>query len=88
MTHKETFNINGKNLMNKVKEIIAEGNVTRITIADSHGKEMLTFPLTYGVVAVVVAPMLAAVGAIAVFVGECSVIVEREVDENSDNTVL
>jgi hypothetical protein len=85
MKHKETFNINGKNLVNKVKEIIAEGNVTRITIADKDGKELLTFPLSYGLVAVVIAPVLAAVGALAVFVGECSVIVEREVAEGEVN---
>jgi len=88
MKHRETFNINGKNLVNKVKEIIAEGNVTRITIADKDGKELLTFPLTYGLVAVVIAPMLAAVGAVAVFVGECSVIVEREVPEGEEEVKL
>ena len=85
MIHKETFNINGKNLLNKVKEIIDEGNVTRIILTDKHDKELLNFPLTYGVVAVVLAPMLAAVGAIAVFVGECNVTVEREVAENDQD---
>jgi len=83
MIHKETFNVNGKNLLNKVKEIIAEGNVTRITVSDRDGKELITFPLTYGLVAAMIAPVLAAIGALAVFVGECSITVEREVADET-----
>lgn len=66
MTKKETFNINGKELVNKIKELIEEGNITRITISDKHGKELMSFPLNIGVVAVVIAPVLAAVGALAI----------------------
>jgi len=75
---KETFNINGENLLKKVKELIAEGNITRITIADKTGKEIAAFPLTIGVVGVLLMPMFAAVGAIAALVGECTITVERE----------
>ena len=84
MKKKETFNIHGKNLVDKVKELIDEGNITSISIADKAGKVLVTFPLTIGVVAAFIAPVLAAVGAIAVFVGECSIIVEREVKEGAE----
>nr|WP_067053832.1 DUF4342 domain-containing protein [Mucilaginibacter sp. L294] len=85
MTTKETFNLHGKNLVNKVKELIEEGNITSISISDKHGKELVHFPLTIGVVAAVVAPVLAAIGALAIFVGECSLTVEREVTGEEEN---
>jgi hypothetical protein len=75
---KEFFHINGEGLLKKVKEIIAEGNVSRIIIADKAGKEVAHFPLTIGVVGVLLMPMLAAVGAIAALIGECTIIVERD----------
>ncbi|MBD1387427.1 DUF4342 domain-containing protein [Mucilaginibacter rigui] len=81
MTTKETFSLHGKNLVNKVKELIEEGNITSISINDKYGKTLAHFPLTIGVVAAVVAPVLAAIGALAIFVGECSLVVEREVDD-------
>jgi len=78
MTTKESFSLNGEHLLKKVKELIAEGNVRKITITDKAGKELMTFPLTIGVVGVLVAPVLAAVGALAALVGECTITVERE----------
>jgi Domain of unknown function (DUF4342) len=79
MTTKESFNINGENLLKKVKELIAEGNVRKITIHDRLGKEIASFPLTFGLVGVLVMPVLAAIGAIAALIGECTIAVEREV---------
>jgi hypothetical protein len=79
MTTKETFNLHGENLLKTIKELIAEGNVTRITIGDKSGKELVSFPLTIGVVAAIFAPVFAAVGALAAFVGECTITVERDV---------
>ncbi|MBC7398471.1 MAG: DUF4342 domain-containing protein [Mucilaginibacter sp.] len=84
MANKEFFSINSESLLKKVKELIAEGNVTRITIADKEGKEIAGFPLTLGVVGVFLMPMFAAVGAIAALIGECTIIVERH-DENNEN---
>lgn len=75
---KESFNLNGENLVKKIKELIAEGNVRKITIHDKFGKEMASFPLTFGVVGVLVMPVLAAIGAIAALIGECTITVERE----------
>lgn len=79
MTKKtEEFSVNGDDLLKKVKEIIAEGNVRRITVRDKSGKNLVELPLTVGVVGAVLAPILAAIGAIAALVTECTILVERE----------
>lgn len=70
--------MHGENLLKKVRELIEEGNVRKITIKDKAGKELISFPLTIGVVGAVLAPVLASVGALAALIGECSITVERE----------
>ncbi|OGK20168.1 hypothetical protein A3C23_01545 [Candidatus Roizmanbacteria bacterium RIFCSPHIGHO2_02_FULL_37_13b] len=75
---KEEFKVNGENLLKKVKELIKEGNIRKITIKDKKGKDLVSFPLTIGVVGAVLAPVLAAIGAIAALIGECTISVERE----------
>ena len=75
---KESFSINGESLLKKVKELIAEGNVRKITITDRSGREIASFPLTFGIVGALLLPMLAAIGAIAALVTECTITVERE----------
>ena len=64
-TFKETFSVKSEQLIKKIKELIAEGNVRKITIHDKEGKELMSFPLTIGVVGAVLAPILAAVGALS-----------------------
>ena len=81
-TTKEEFKVNGEELLAKVKQLINEGNVRRIIIKSKDGKNLVEFPLTIGVVGAVLAPILAAVGAIAALVTECTIIVEREVEES------
>ena len=76
----ESFQVNGETLLKKVKELIAEGNVRKISIKDKKGKDLVVFPLSVGVVGVVIAPVLAAVGALAALVGECTISVERDVE--------
>lgn len=61
----EYFKVKGEELLNKVKELIAEGNVRKIIVHDKSGKEVMSFPLTLGVVGTLLAPVLAAVGALA-----------------------
>lgn len=78
MKANEFFSTTGEQLLGKVKELIAEGNVRRITITDKTGKELVSFPLTIGVVGAVLAPVLAAIGALAALIGECTIAVERE----------
>lgn len=74
---KDYFTTTGENLVNKIKELINEGNVRKVTILDHEGKELMSFPLTIGVVGTVLAPVLAAIGAMAALIGECSIKVER-----------
>jgi len=74
----EVFKVNGEELLKKVKQLIKEGNVRRISIKDKDGEVIAEFPLTFGVVGAVLAPVLAAVGAIAALVTECTISVERD----------
>jgi hypothetical protein len=74
----EEFHVNGEELLGKIKEIIHQGNIRRVIIKDKDGKVLIEFPLTLGVVGFVLAPTLAAVGAIAALVTEATVVVEKE----------
>lgn len=76
---KEEFKVQGDDLLKKVKQLIAEGNVRRLTIKDKTGKTIVEMPLTVGVVGAVLAAPLAAIGAIAALVTECTIAVEREI---------
>ena len=75
----EAFKVDGAELLKKFKELIKEGNVRRITIKGKEGKTIVDIPLTVGVVGAAIAPSLAAVGAIAALITECTIAVEREV---------
>ena len=77
-TFKETFTLKGEQLIKKINELIEEGNVRKISIHDKAGKELMSFPLAIGVVGAVLLPVLAAVGAVAALIGDCSISVERE----------
>jgi len=85
MATKESFFVKGEELLKKIKDIIAEGNVRRIIISDKSGKEIMTFPVTIGVVGALLAPLFAAVGALAALVTECSITVERSETPSDDN---
>jgi hypothetical protein len=74
----EEFTVSGEKLIEKVKSIIHEGNVRRIIIKNEEGKTIVEFPVTIGVVGVILAPGLAAIGAIAALVTKCTIVVERE----------
>lgn len=74
----EEFKIKGEELLAKVKQIISEGNARRVIIKDKEDKTIVEIPLTIGVVGIVLAPILAAVGAIAALVTECTVLVEQK----------
>jgi hypothetical protein len=75
---KEEFKVKGEELVEKVKQLIHEGNVRRLIIKDENGKVYLEIPLTYGVIGAFVAPWLAAVGAIAAMVADLKIEVVRE----------
>ena len=77
----ESFKVNGEGLLKKFKELIKEGNVRRITIKEKTGRTILDIPLTIGGIGAVLTPVLAAVGAVAALITECTISVEREVKE-------
>ncbi|MDM1294660.1 DUF4342 domain-containing protein [Sphingobacterium sp. N143] len=85
MGFKETFQINGENLLQKIKDIIAEGNVNKISIADKHGKEIMSFPVTVGAIGLLLAPVFAAIGAVAALLTECTITVERNRDKDQED---
>jgi hypothetical protein len=74
----EEFKVDGEQLLAKVKALIAEGNVRKITVKNKEGKSVVELPLTIGVVGAALAPVLAAIGAMAALITECSIVVERE----------
>ena len=75
---REEFTISGDKLIGKIKNLIKEGNIRRIIIKNEKGDTLIEIPLTIGVIAAVLAPVLAAVGAIAALVTNCTIIVERK----------
>jgi len=76
----EEFRIDGDQLVGKVKELIRQGNIRRVVIMNNQGRPLVDIPLTWGVVGSVVAPQLAALGAIAALVGRATIVVEKVVD--------
>jgi Domain of unknown function (DUF4342) len=87
-TFVEEMEVAGSELLDRIKELMKEGNARRVTIRSSDGTELMTVPLTVGVVAggliTMAAPLLAALGALAALVTRCKLEVVREVDESQD----
>ncbi len=76
----EEFKLSGSELIDKVKELLHEGNIRRIVIKQD-GQTVMELPLTVAAVGAVLAPVLAAVGAFAALVTDCSIVVERVVED-------
>jgi hypothetical protein len=74
----ETIKLQGNELMEKLRQIIHEGNARKVVIKQGD-RTVAEFPLTAGVVGTLVAPILAAVGALIALLKDCSIEVEREV---------
>lgn len=73
----EEFRVNGEDLLGKIKNLLKEGNIRRVIIKDKDGKVVFEIPLTLGVVGVLIAPQLAAIGATAALLTEATVVVEK-----------
>src|SRR5512141_2232240 len=73
----DEFKLTGDDIMGKLKQILHEGNVRRIIVKNSQGSAIAEFPLTAGVVGALLAPPLAAVGAIAALVADATIYIER-----------
>ena len=79
--HTEEFKIEGEKLLSKIKELIHEGNIRKVIIKDKDGKTLMEIPMTFGVVGVLIAPQLAALGAVAALLTEATVVVETSEQE-------
>jgi len=73
----EEFKVSGEEIVKKVKELIEKGNVRRIIIKNEENKSLIEIPLTFAVVGTIIAPVLAAVGALAALVTNCTIVVEK-----------
>lgn len=76
-TRTEEFKLNGGEILDKIKEIIHEGNIRRIMLKDESGKVFMEIPLTVGIIGAALVPVLAAVGAIAALVSKLTIVVEK-----------
>jgi hypothetical protein len=76
----ESFKVTGDEIMTKVKEIIKEGNARRIIIKNEKDETIMEFPLTIGAIGAVLAPLFAAIGALAALATNCTILVEKKVD--------
>ncbi len=74
----EEFTVNGDKLVSKIKDLLHEGNIRRVIIKNDDGKVLIDIPLTFGVVGALLAPQLAAIGALAALVTQCTIVVEKE----------
>jgi hypothetical protein len=75
---KEEFKVSADNLIEKIRELIREGNITRITVKDERGQVLFEMPATVGFVGVLFAPWLAALGVIAALATNCTIVAERK----------
>jgi hypothetical protein len=73
----EEHKVNADQLLNKIKQIVREGNARKITIRNENGKSLMEIPLTLGVASVVLAPIWVAVGTIAALAGRYTIVVEK-----------
>jgi len=77
---KEEFKIESDELVKTVKKLIHEGNVRKIIIKDEKGKVLLEIPVTIGVIGVIIAPWLAALGAIGAIATKCTIVVVKKTE--------
>jgi hypothetical protein len=81
-SNQESFKVSGDELLSKIKEIIKEGNARKVIIKNVNEETIMEFPLTIGAIGVVLAPVFAAIGAIAALATDCTIVVEkREMEE-------
>lgn len=73
----EEFQVSADDLVGRVKELIREGNIRRVVVRNEAGETLLEIPVTVGVIGILFAPYLAALGAIAAMATRCTIAVER-----------
>jgi hypothetical protein len=80
----ESFKVSGEELLGKIKDIIKEGNARRVIIKNEKDEIIMEFPLTIGALGVALAPIFAAVGALAALATSCTIEVEKKDPEQQD----
>ena len=75
--HTEEFQVKGEEIVAKIKELLHEGNIRRVIIKNEEGRTLIDIPLTIGVVGALVAPQLAAIGAIAALLARGTIVIEQ-----------
>lgn len=74
----QEFTLNGDEVVAKVKELVHEGNIRRISIKNEEGRTILEVPLTLGLIGAALLPVFAAIGAAAALATRCTIVVERD----------
>ena len=83
MSKKERYKVAGERVVEKLKELLHEGNVRHVVIKNDDGKTLIEFPVTIGVAGALLLPVWAAVGAVAAVVANCTIEIERNDDDES-----
>ena len=78
--NRSEFKVAGEELLAKIKELIREGNIRRIIIKNEKGVTFLEIPVTVGLIGAIIAPVFAAIGALAALVAHFTIVVERKED--------
>ncbi len=81
----EEFKVRGRELVDKVGDLIHEGNVRRIIVKDEKGNTFVEIPLTVATVGVIAAPVLAALGTIAALIANFTIVVEKNQEPPKEN---
>ncbi len=81
----EEHQVRGDSLIAKIKELIHEGNITRIIIKNDQGRTLIEIPLSLGVVGIALAPVWAAIGAIAALAADLRVVVEKKSENKTSD---
>ncbi|MFP3951342.1 MAG: DUF4342 domain-containing protein [Candidatus Bathyarchaeia archaeon] len=78
------YEVSSESLVRRIKELIKEGNVRRIVVRSERDETLLEIPVTVGVVGILLAPYLAALGTIAALVTKCTIAVEKRRENSSE----
>jgi len=81
---REEYKVKGEKLISRIKELVHEGNIRRIYIKNEKGETLIEVPLTFGVVGTLLAPVWAAIGAIAALAVDYTIVVEKIEDPGKD----
>jgi hypothetical protein len=76
-SNRESFKVKGDEILDKIKEIIREGNARKIIIKNNKDETIIEFTLTIGAIGTVIAPIFAAVGVLAALATDCTIVVEK-----------